>query len=81
MIKIDDSYSIVENGYGFTLRKYNGKKMTYNVGYFLDLEHALKEYVRQMAAEAVGGEETESDLKTVAEAIKKANKTIEDISR
>ena len=81
MIKIDDRYSIYEGIGSFTLFNRDGMGMAYPVARFSDPESALDAYVRQVAAQAFGGDEPEAGLKAVVEAVEKANKTIEAIYR
>ena len=80
MIKVDGNYSISENGYGFVLSKYNGKKTTKTIGYFYELSEAFKEYVRQKTMEAVGDDGTETEFRTVRDEIKRAMRQIENIT-
>lgn len=77
MIKIDDNYSIGENGYGFVLYKLReGGKTNKTIGYFYEIEGVYNEYVRQKTMAAIGDDETETDLKTVVEATKEAKDAI-----
>ena len=81
MIKIDDSYSIGENGYGFVLYKLReGGKTNRVVGYFYEVEGVYNEYIRQKTMTAIGDDETETDLKTVVEAVKEAKATVRHLS-
>ena len=81
MIKIDDSYSIGENGYGFVLHKLReGGKTNRVVGYFYEVEGVYNEYIRQKTMTAIGDDETETDLKTVVEAVKEAKATVRHLS-
>ena len=81
MIKIDDSYSIDENGYGFVLYKLReGGKTNKTIGYFYEIEGVYNEYVRQKTMTAIGDDETETDLKTVVEAVKEAKATVHHLS-
>ena len=81
MIKIDDIYSIGENGYGFVLYKLNSTgKTNKTIGYFHEVEGVYNEYVRQKTMTAVGDDETETDLKTVVEAVKEAKTTVHHLS-
>lgn len=81
MIKIDDRYSIVGGKYGFVLQERGSKGTVRTIGYFSDLVSALKGYARRELVRAVGGEETETSLKELAETIEQVNKTIEAIYR
>ena len=81
MIKIDDNYSIGENGYGFVLYKLReGGKTNRVVGYFYEIEGVYNEYVRQKTMTAIGDDETETDLKAVVEAVKEAKATVRHLS-
>ena len=81
MIKIDDIYSIGENGYGFVLYKLReGGKTNRVVGYFYEIEGVYNEYIRQKTMTAIGDDETETDLKTVVEAVKEAKAAVHHLS-
>lgn len=82
MIKIDDIYSIGENGYGFVLYKLNSTgKTNKTVGYFYEIEGAYNEYIRQKTMTAIGDDETETDLKAVVEAVKEAKATVQHLNK
>lgn len=77
MIKIDDIYSIGENGYGFVLYKLNSTgKTNKTIGYFHEIEGVYNEYVRQKTMAAIGDDDIETDLKAVVEATKEAKAAI-----
>lgn len=77
MIKIDDNYSIGENGYGFVLYKLRESGKTNRVvGYFYEIEDVYNEYIRQKTMTAIGDDEIETDLKTVVEAVKEVKATV-----
>lgn len=81
MIKIDDIYSISEGIGSITLWNHDGMGIVCPVARFSDPESALDAYVRQAVAKAFDGDEPETGLKAVAEAIEKVNKTIKSIYR
>ncbi len=81
MIKIDDHYSIVGIEYGFALQRHSEKDHVRTVGYFSDLGSALEGYARRETVRAVGGEETETSLEAVAEALEWIAEAIEQVNK
>lgn len=86
MIKIDETYYIDQNGYGFALVEKrvgepSGKEYFKNKGYYADLDACLKGYTRVRLMEEVGNGDEIKPLGGFIEKLKELEKAIEGIGR